>query len=93
MAKSRTTARNASCSSDSSHDIVQLLVVLDPDHGIAPADLLARTGEHLGDDAVDPAGQRVLHLHRLDDGQRLPGVHRVADRDADVEHRCPASGW
>ena len=66
----------------------------DPHDPLAHLDLIADIADEVGDDAGEGGGQRVLHLHRFDDGEALarldplalldmergdPPVHRRAD--------------
>ena len=48
--------------------------------------------QQFGHHAVDRGGEDVLHLHRLDDEQRLPGGDGVAARPTCDDGPCPASG-
>ena len=51
-----------------------------------------RPNEHLTDDAALFGGDDVLHLHRFQDQQRLPGSHRLADiRAKGDDHRLHRS--
>ena len=47
----------------------------------AGVDLLVRTGEKASHTAGERRGDRSLHLHALDDGDRNAGGHLVADTD------------
>src|SRR4029077_14124206 len=60
-------------------------LLLNPHDALAHLDLVADIGVKVAHDAGVGGDQRVLHLHRLDDGQALARSDRVAffDRDRD----------
>src|ERR1700733_7091477 len=60
-------------------------LLFNPHDALAHLDLVAQIGVKVAHDAREGGGERVLHLHRLDDRQALARFNRVAvfDRDGD----------
>ena len=59
---------------------------LDDHQGVTGRHLLSRPDEHLGDDSPHGGREGDLHLHRLEDADRLPGRYRVADLRVDRDN-------
>src|ERR671912_816492 len=51
----------------------------DHEHGLVELDRLAGGDQDRAHGARDFGLDRIEHLHRLDDAERLPGLHRLAD--------------
>ena len=62
----------------------------DGEEGGAGVDGVAFADGDLGDDAVDRRGDRVLHLHGLDDHDGLTGARRRRRRRPRSSRSCPA---
>jgi len=56
------------------------------DEDLACGHLIAGRDPDLGDDSGAAGGQRVQHLHRFDDGDRIATAHLVTDGDRDLGH-------